>query len=46
MKRIKMSTAQRNIKDGRFECVNNLRIGYVEIRWHTGKKETVEVIEG
>jgi hypothetical protein len=32
------------IRDGRVECVTDLKLGHVEIRWsRTGKRETINV---
>lgn len=44
MKKIKIATAKKQIKEGRFECMTDLKIGYVEIRRANGKREFIEVI--
>ena len=44
MRKIKIATAQKQIKDGKFECLTDIKIGYVEIRKANGKRETIEII--
>jgi hypothetical protein len=44
MKKIKIETAQNQIKEGKFECVTDLKIGYVQITRSNGKREIVEII--
>ena len=46
MKRLKMSTVLKQIKDGNIECLQDLRVGYIEVRNTTkGNRYTIEVIE-
>jgi hypothetical protein len=49
MRRIRMSVAQKWLREGRMECVTDLKLGYVEvsIRKISGGwvRETVEVIQ-
>ena len=44
MKKLKLATAQKQIREGKFECITDLRVGYVEIRKANGKIETIEII--
>jgi hypothetical protein len=44
MKKLKLTTAQKQIKDGKFECLTDLKIGYVEIRKANGKREFSEIV--
>ena len=46
MKNVKLKTIERQIRDGKVECMMDLRIGYVEIRnCITGKRYFVNVIK-
>jgi len=46
MKTVKLSTIKKQIKDGQVECMTDLKIGYVFIRWtKTGEREYVEVVK-
>lgn len=44
MKTLKLSTVANQIKDGKIECLTDLKIGYVEIRRASGKREIIQVI--
>jgi hypothetical protein len=44
MKKVKIETAKRLIKEGKFECCTDLKIGYVEIRKENGERKIIEVI--
>ena len=44
MKTLKLETALKQIKDGKFECLTDIKIGYVEIRKSNGKREIIEII--
>jgi len=45
MKEVKMKTILKQIKDGKVECITDLKLGYVSIRrFPSGKREIVEVI--
>lgn len=44
MRSLTMKKMREMIKDGRIECITDLKVGYVEVRWtHNNKRETVEV---
>lgn len=44
MKKINLPTFEKWIKDGKVECLTDLKIGYVFVRWcKTGKREYVEI---
>jgi hypothetical protein len=46
MKNVKLKPIERQIRDGKVECMMDLRIGYVEIRnCITGKRYFVNVIK-
>lgn len=46
MKNVKLKTIERQIRDGKVECMMDLRIGYLEIRnCTTGKRYFVNVIK-
>jgi CRISPR/Cas system CMR-associated protein Cmr3 (group 5 of RAMP superfamily) len=38
MKNVKLSTIEKQIRDGKVECLTDLRIGWVEIRNCTTRK--------
>lgn len=44
MKKVKIETAKKQIKEGKFECSNDLKIGYVEICRSNGKREIIEIV--
>jgi len=45
MKRLKVRTVEQQIKEGKIECITDLKLGYVEIRkCATGVTETIKVI--
>jgi hypothetical protein len=45
MKTLKFNTALKQIKEGRIECITDLKIGYVEIYNMTSRKRiTIEII--
>lgn len=45
MKTLKFKTVEKQIQDGKIECMTDLRLGYVEIRnTESGKRSTIEVI--
>ena len=46
MRQMKMSMVLRQTRDGNFECLTDLKLGYVHVRWYMGKRETLEVVEG
>ena len=44
MKKFKINRITKMISEGRIECLTDLRIGYVEIRYiSSGKRTTIEV---
>lgn len=45
MKTLTYQTALKQIKEGKIECITDLKIGFVEIRRHTGKREIINIIE-
>lgn len=45
MKTLTYQTALKQIKEGKIECITDLKIGFVEIYRHTGKRETINIIE-
>lgn len=45
MQRLKLETAKAQIKDGKFECMTDLKIGYIEIRKANGKRVTIEIVK-
>lgn len=46
MKNVKLSTIEKQIRDGKVECMTDLRIGYVEIRnCITDKRYFVNVVK-
>ena len=46
MKTVKIKTIQKQIKDGKVECITDLKLGYVSIRRFPSRKmEMVEVIK-
>ncbi len=46
MKTVKLKTIEKQIKDGRVECLSDLKIGYVSIRrFPSRKSEMVEVVK-
>ena len=49
MRRMRMAVAQKWIKEGRMECVTDLKLGYVDVRiWKVKSgwtRETVEIIQ-
>ena len=45
MKRLKVRTVEQQIKEGKIECITDIKLGYVEIRrCATGVRETIKVI--
>jgi hypothetical protein len=45
MRRLKVRTVEQQIKEGKIECVTDIKLGYVEIRkCATGVTETIKVI--
>ena len=45
MKTVKFETLKKQIREGRIECVTDLKIGYVEIyNMNSRKRMTIEVI--
>ena len=46
MKTVKLKTIQKQIKEGKTECLTDLKIGYVSIRRFPSRKiEMVEVVK-
>lgn len=45
MKTLTYQTALKQIKEGKIECITDLKIGFVEIRRHTGKREIINIVE-
>jgi hypothetical protein len=46
MKEVKMKTILKQIKDGKVECLTDLKLGYVSIRRFPSRKtEMIEVIK-
>jgi hypothetical protein len=45
MKTLTYNTAIKQIKDGKIECITDIKIGFVEIRRSTGKREMINVID-
>jgi hypothetical protein len=46
MKTMKINKVERLIKEGIIECLTDLKIGYVEIRWcKKDSRETIYVIK-
>ena len=46
MKTVKIKTIQKQIKDGKVECITDLKLGYVSIRRFPSRKtEMIEVIK-
>lgn len=45
MRTLKLATALKQIKEGRFECLNDIKVGYIQIRKANGKSEMIEIIE-
>ena len=46
MKEVKLKTIQKQIKDGKVECITDLKLGYVSIRRFPSRKtEMIEVIK-
>ena len=46
MKEVKMKTILKQIKDGKIECITDLKLGYVSIRRFPSRKtEMIEVIK-
>jgi hypothetical protein len=46
MKEVKMKTILKQIKDGKVECITDLKLGYVSIRRFPSRKtEMVEVVK-
>ena len=46
MKTVKIKTIQKQIKDGRVECISDLKIGFVNTRKFPSRKiEMVEVVK-
>jgi len=46
MKTVKIKTIQKQIKDGKVECITDLKLGFVEIRkFPSGNKAIVEVVK-
>jgi len=47
MKNISIDTIRKWIKDGKIECLEDLKIGHICIRWSkTNKREYINVVEG
>ena len=44
MRKLKLETAKKMIKDGKFECESDLKIGYVSVRYSTGKRTYIEIV--
>jgi hypothetical protein len=45
MKNLKINSVKKQLKEGKIECVTDLKIGYVEIRsCHTNKRMIINVI--
>ena len=45
MRRLKVRTVEQQIKEGKIECITDIKLGYVEIRkCATGVTETIKVI--
>jgi hypothetical protein len=45
MRRLKVRTVEQQIKEGKIECMTDIKLGYVEIRkCATGVTETIKVI--
>lgn len=45
MKNVKLATIEKQIADGKIECMTDLKVGYVEIRsCITGNRQIVNVI--
>jgi hypothetical protein len=46
MKKLKLQTALNQIKEGRLECIQDLKIGYVEFRiTSSNKRKIIEIIK-
>ncbi len=46
MKTVKMKTIEKQIRDGKVECLSDLRIGFVHIRKYPSRKsEMIEVVK-
>ena len=46
MKTVKIKTIEKQIRDGKVECLSDLRVGFVFIRRHPSRKsEIVEVVK-
>lgn len=46
MQTLKLSTALTQIKEGKFECNQDIRVGLVEITTAKGVRKTIKIIEG
>jgi hypothetical protein len=46
MKTLKLSTAIKQIKEGKFECVTDIKIGTVQIRTSRKKTTFINIING
>jgi hypothetical protein len=45
MRRLKVRTVEQQIKEGKIECMTDIKLGYVDIRQcATGVRETIKVI--
>jgi len=46
MKTVKIKTIQKQIKDGKVECITDLKLGFVEIRkFPSGNRGIVEIVK-
>lgn len=45
MKTLKIAKALKQVKEGKFECMNDLKLGHIQIRKSNGKKSIIEIIE-
>ncbi len=46
MKTVKIKTLEKQIKDGRVECLSDLKVGFVHIRrFPSRKNEMIEVVK-
>jgi hypothetical protein len=45
MRRLKVRTVEQQIKEGKIECMTDIKLGYVDIRnCATGARETIKII--